>query len=64
MNHNYKIHGMSCNGCRSHVETTLSKVEGVSGVKVDLEKGEAEIEMESHMPLERFEEALARHGRA
>ena len=45
MKHTYHIHGMTCNGCRSHVEETLSKVEGVSKATVDLEKAEATIEM-------------------
>lgn len=58
MKHNYHIHGMTCNGCRSHVEETLSKVEGVSKAMVDLEKAEATIEMVSHIPIEKFQEAL------
>jgi len=58
MKHTYHIHGMTCNGCRSHVEETLSKIEGVSKAMVDLEKAEAIIEMESHIPLEKFQEAL------
>src|SRR5690606_22140604 len=62
MKHTYQIHGMSCNGCRSHVENTLSKVAGVKHVDVDLEKGEATLEMESHIPLETFQEAMARDG--
>lgn len=62
MKHTYHIHGMTCNGCRSHVEETLSKVTGVSKVIVDLEKAEANIEMESHIPLERFQEALKNDG--
>jgi len=41
MIHTYKIHGMTCNGCRSHVEQTLSEIEGVSKVSVNLEKAEA-----------------------
>jgi Cu2+-exporting ATPase len=49
---------MTCNGCRSHVEETLSKVEGVSKASVDLEKAEAIIEMESHIALEIFQKAL------
>lgn len=53
---------MTCNGCRSHVEEILSKVEGVSHVKVDLEKAEAVIEMESHIPLETFQKALKKDG--
>ncbi|WP_412559966.1 heavy metal translocating P-type ATPase [Winogradskyella sp. MIT101101] len=62
MKHIYHIHGMTCNGCRSHVEETLSKVEGVSEATVDLEKAEATIEMESHIPIERFQEALKKDG--
>ena len=53
---------MNCNGCRSHVEEILSKVEGVSKAKVDLEKAEAIIEMESHIPLKSFQEALKSEG--
>lgn len=49
---------MTCNGCRSHVEDILSKVSGVSIAKVDLAKKEATIEMESHIPLATFQEAL------
>ncbi|MBK5193873.1 MAG: heavy-metal-associated domain-containing protein, partial [Flavobacteriaceae bacterium] len=45
MKHIYKISGMTCNGCRSHVEKTLNEVEGVSKASVDLEKAEAVIEM-------------------
>jgi len=58
----YHIHGMSCNGCRRHVEETLSKVEGISKVRVDLEKAEATIEMESHIPIEIFQKALKNDG--
>ena len=45
MKHTYHIHGMTCNGCRSHVEEILSKVEGVSKATVDLQNAEATIEM-------------------
>lgn len=53
---------MTCNGCRSHVEETLSKVKGVSKVMVNLEKAEAVIEMEQHIPLETFQKALKEDG--
>ena len=62
MLHTYKISGMTCNGCRSHVEKTLSEVEGVQKASVDLEKAEATIEMESHIPIEKFQEALKNDG--
>lgn len=62
MKHTYHIHGMTCNGCRSHVEETLSKVNGVSKASVNLEKAEANIEMESNIPIEIFQEALKKDG--
>lgn len=62
MTHTYKVHGMTCNGCRSHVEQTLRKVEGVSSVLVDLQQGEAVIDMESHVPMEKFQQALEEDG--
>ena len=62
MKHTYHIHGMTCNGCRSHVEATLLKVKSVANVSVNLEKAEATIEMESHIPIERFQEALKNDG--
>jgi len=62
MKHTYHIHGMTCNGCRSHVEETLSKIESVLKATVDLDKAEAIIEMESHIPIEKFQEALKKDG--
>lgn len=62
MKHTYHIHGMTCNGCRSHVEKTLSDVEGVTSASVDLHKSEAVIEMESHIPIKRFQDALKQGG--
>ena len=62
MRHTYHIHGMTCMGCRNHVAETLSKVKGVSKATVDLEKAEAVIEMESHIPIETFQDALKSDG--
>lgn len=62
MKHTYHIHGMTCNGCRTHVEQTLSKIEGVTNASVDLKKAEATIEMQSHIPIEKFQEALKTNG--
>lgn len=53
---------MTCNGCRNHVEETLSKVKGVLKASVNLEKSEATIEMEKHIPLETFQKALLEDG--
>lgn len=49
---------MSCKGCSSYVEKSLSAVEGVKEVIVDLEKAEAEIHMEKHISLKAFQNAL------
>ena len=62
MKHTYKIQGMTCNGCRNHVEALLSKVKDVSKATVNLEKAEATIEMESHIPIETFQKALKEDG--
>jgi heavy metal translocating P-type ATPase len=64
MKHTYHIHGMTCNGCRNHVEEIVSKVKGVLKATVDLEKAETTIEMDSHIPIERFQEALNNDGGA
>jgi copper chaperone CopZ len=40
----YKIGGMTCNHCKTSVETNLAKLSGVASVKVDLEKSLAYIE--------------------
>src|SRR6056297_2300588 len=62
MKHTYKITGMTCNGCRSHVEKTLQEVEGVRNASVDLEKGEAVVEMKQHIPWDILETALQKGG--
>ena len=62
MRHTYSVYGMSCNNCRAHVEEALKKVDGITGVTVDLQKAEAVIEMESHIPVEKFQEALKNEG--
>ena len=64
MKHTYHIHGMTCNGCRNHVAQTLSKVNGVTGVTVDLEKAAATIEMDTHIPLAIFQKAMQDDGGA
>ncbi|HET8572858.1 MAG TPA: heavy metal translocating P-type ATPase [Edaphocola sp.] len=59
MTHTYHISGMSCQGCRSHVEEALRNVKGVRNADVDLEKARAVIEMDDHLPLEKLQAALA-----
>lgn len=61
MIHTYNITGMSCDGCRSKVEKTLSAIDGVEAV-VSLEPAIATITMEKHVPTSQFQEALTKAG--
>ncbi len=58
MIHTYQITGMTCSGCQSLVEESLSQVKGVKKASVNLKKAEAVIEMEHHIPVENFQNAL------
>ncbi|WP_299781906.1 heavy metal translocating P-type ATPase [uncultured Formosa sp.] len=60
--HKYKISGMTCNGCRGHVEKILSEVEGVDEALVNLDQAEATIRMKKHLPIETFQKALKADG--
>ncbi|NJB71021.1 Cu2+-exporting ATPase [Saonia flava] len=62
MKHIYHIQGMSCNGCRNHVEKTLNAVDGVINTTVDLEKKDAIIEMNRHINIETLQKALENEG--
>ena len=54
MTHTYNIQGMTCDGCREHVQEALSAVDGIQKVTVDLETKEARIEMEHHIQTSTF----------
>ncbi len=58
MTHTYKITGMTCHNCQDKVQALLSKIDGVSNVKIDLTKGEAEIGMDKHVPTSELQQAL------
>lgn len=62
MKETYQIRGMSCMGCRSHVETALAAVPGVTRAEVDLGRAEAVVEMEKPVPLETLREAVQGAG--
>ncbi|MGO4920134.1 heavy metal translocating P-type ATPase [Maribacter spongiicola] len=62
MKHTYTIVGMTCNGCRGHVEQTLAKISGVSNAAVNLEKAEAVLEMDNHIPLKTLQAAMEADG--
>lgn len=58
----YEINGMTCNGCRNHVEDALLSVAGVANVSVDLKEGEALVESQFEVPVENLQEALKNNG--
>lgn len=62
MKHTYTIVGMTCNGCRSHVEKTLANIDGVTSASVDLEKAEATLEMDSELTLATLQNAMKVDG--
>lgn len=49
---------MTCSGCQAKVQALLSAVQQVKHVTIDLPKGEASIDMESHIPTTRLQDAL------
>lgn len=62
MKHTYHIEGMSCNGCRKHVEDLLRVQPGVSDVQVDLNEKRAIVTMEHHLSLESLQKAFSDDG--
>ncbi|MEQ9220718.1 MAG: heavy metal translocating P-type ATPase [Cyclobacteriaceae bacterium] len=62
MKHTYKITGMSCDGCRNHVEQTLKHVDGVKSARVNLGEHEAVLEMDQHVPIEKLQKAMEDDG--
>lgn len=58
MTHTYNISGMTCGGCQAKVQTLLSKVAGIKNISIDLQKGEASIDMDNHIATEYLKAAL------
>jgi copper chaperone CopZ len=59
MKHTYQVTGMTCSGCTATVQKALQKVEGVTGVSINLEKSQAEIEMYHHVPTGALQAGLS-----
>ena len=47
----YSIKGMTCNGCRSSIEKTLTNLEGVTNARVSLEREEAYITTNRYLDI-------------
>lgn len=62
MKHTYTITGMSCDGCRDHVEQTLKHVEGIKSAIVDLKQHHAVLEMDQHVSIETLQKAMENDG--
>jgi len=62
MKKTYAIEGMTCNGCRGHVEKSLLNVTGVANVSVNLDDAEAMVESQFEIPLENLQKALKNTG--
>ncbi len=59
----YKIFGLSCNGCVKNATKALSSVEGVSDVRVDLDKEEVVLEMTEDLSMEKLQKAITDSGK-
>ncbi|WP_298155284.1 MauE/DoxX family redox-associated membrane protein [Flavobacterium sp.] len=58
MNHTYWIKGMTCEGCSTSVKSKLGSVPGVFWVEVNLNKGEATIDLQRHILLSELQASL------
>lgn len=58
MTHTYNISGMTCTGCQAKVQALLSKVAGIKNISIDLQKGQASIDMDKHIATEDLKAAL------
>ena len=57
-----KIKGMSCQHCVMAVTKALGGIEGIKGVQVDLEKGEATFEEKEVVDMQTIKEAVGKAG--
>ncbi|MFH0959102.1 MAG: cation transporter [Pseudomonadota bacterium] len=62
MNSAVTIKGMSCQHCAMAVKKALASLDGVTGVEVNLEKGEASISHNSPIDLEEVRLAVEKSG--
>lgn len=58
MQHTYSISGMTCQSCAEKIEKTLSDINSVTKVKIDLDAKKAAITMSQHIELSELNKAL------
>ena len=59
MTHTYHVSGMTCNNCKASVEESLSALDNVENVSVNLEDKTATIKMTSHIEVKTLQKALS-----
>jgi copper chaperone CopZ len=58
MQKEFQVKGMTCQGCRAHVEEALQNIKGVKTANVNLENKTAEVEFHQDVSLEILQEAV------
>ena len=58
----YSVSGMTCQNCVTRIQTTLSAIDGVTSIQVDLDKKQATIEMSRPLDTPELERALKKAG--
>ena len=58
MTHIYEVTGMTCEACEYKIQHVLGNVAGVKSVTPDKSNHTATVEMDEHIPVSRFQEAL------
>lgn len=60
MQKEYSVKGMTCQGCRTHVEEALQKLETVEKANVSLENEQAKVKFHQEVTLETLQEAIGK----
>jgi copper chaperone CopZ/uncharacterized membrane protein YphA (DoxX/SURF4 family) len=58
MKQTIQISGMTCQGCKAKVNFLLSKIDGVNNIDIDLETGEASLEIDKKINNQEIKNAL------
>jgi len=62
MKHTYQITGMTCTGCKTNVESALGNLKEITKVVASLKEETVDLEMMSHVSLEKLQETLLKAG--
>ncbi len=62
MKHTYKITGMTCIGCKTSIEAALDNLSEITKVEANLKEETVDIEMTSHISVEKLQETLLLAG--